>query len=193
LPDDRSGWIFTGLQFFGIPVVALAVGATVALMQFGKHFKMSKASKLIESSIEKSALVIMITAAGGAFGHVIQNSGIVEGISGYADSLQAVGFLFPFMMAAIFTTATGSLTVSMITSASLVAPLLGPLNVSPEMAVALVGSGAFCVFHVNSSFFWLLNRMHDIPPAILLRTYTLQSLAMGLSALLAVGILRIFI
>ena len=193
VPDTEGSPLIGSLRFLGLPVVALAVGALVALMQFGRHFRMSRISRLIESSIEKSAMVIMITAAGGAFGYVIQNSGIVEGLSVYSDSLQAAGFLFPFIMAVIFTTATGSLTVSMITTASLVAPLLGTLNVSPELAVALVGSGAFCVFHVNSSFFWLLNRMHNIPPAILLRTYTLQSLAMGLSALMAVVILRVFI
>ena len=189
--DDGSGWIPDQIRFLGIPVVALCIGALLSLIQFGRHFKIHKAGQLIESSIVKSALVIMITAAGGAFGHVIRNSGVVEDLSAYSGSLGSIGFLLPFVVAALFTTATGSITVSMVTSASITAPLLSQLNVSPEMATALIGCGAFCVFHVNASFFWLFQRLHNVPPAILLRTYTLQSLVMGLSGLFAVLILRL--
>ncbi len=63
---------------------------------------------------------------------------------------------------------------------------------SPELTAALIGSGAFCVFHINSSFFWLLNRLHKMPPTTLLKTYTLQSLCMGLGGLAAVMVLRVF-
>ena len=104
---------------------------------------------------------------------------------------QAIGSDIDLMIDAGLTTATGSLTVSMVTTSSIVASMLGSLNMSPEMAVALIGAGSFCVFHANASFFWLLNRLHDIPPNVLYRTYTLQSLCMGLCGLLAVIILRV--
>jgi GntP family gluconate:H+ symporter len=168
------------------------IGVLLALLQYGKKLSMERVAKVTERSIEKAALVIMITGAGGAFGHVIRSSGITEKISAMALEAGSLSFLFPFLLAAIFTTTTGSITVSMITTASIIGPLTPALGISPEMAAALIGSGAFCVFHVNSSFFWLLNRLHKVPPGILLRTYTIQSLCMGLSALLAVLILRMF-
>jgi GntP family gluconate:H+ symporter len=152
---------------------------------------MQQLRSIMERSIEKAAAVIMITGAGGALGGVIKASPIGSDVSTAITNLGIPGLLLPFLLAAGLTTATGSLTVSMVTSSTIVASMLGSLNLSPEMAVALIGTGSFCVFHANASFFWLLNRLHNIPPNVLYRTYTLQSLCMGLCGLLAVLILRV--
>ncbi|MCM2369172.1 GntP family permease [Aporhodopirellula aestuarii] len=187
---DNAGPASITMKFLGTPLVALSIGVILALAQYGRNFRMSNISNVAERAIEKAALVIMITGAGGAFGHIIKNSGVTETISAYASDLGAFGFLFPFVLASIFTTTTGSITVSMITTASIVAPLMSSLGISPEMTAALIGSGSFCVFHVNSSFFWLLNRLHHAPPSVLLKTFTVQSLCMGLGGLAAVLVLR---
>jgi len=179
------------IGFLGIPLVAIMVGVLLALLQYGRALKLDRLGKLTERSIEKAALVIVITGAGGAFGHLIRSSGITDTISSFVDDPGYLGFLLPFILASVFTTTTGSLTVSMITTASIIMPFGSSLGISPAMTAALIGSGSFCVFHINSSFFWLLNRLHKIPPTILLRTYTLQSLCMGLSGLLAVIFLRL--
>ncbi len=191
ISSDQSGTWIVCVRFLGTPLVALSIGVLLAMLQYGRNFSMTKISNVAERSIEKAALVIMITGAGGAFGHIIKNSGVTETISVYASDIGAVGFLFPFVLASIFTTTTGSLTVSMITTASIVAPLMPALGISAEMTAALIGSGSFCVFHVNSSFFWLLNRLHNAPPAILLKTFTVQSLCMGLGGLAAVLVLKL--
>ena len=100
-----------------------------------------------------------------------------------------LGFLLPFILAAVLTSATGSITVSLIGAASILGPMASNMPYSPEMMAALIGSGSFCVFHANSSFFWLLNRLHNIPVNILYKTFTLQSLIMGFSGLLGITIL----
>jgi GntP family gluconate:H+ symporter len=189
--DTENGRNFNKVFIFlGRPVIALAIGIFIALFNYGRDFNMKKLTRTTEKSIEKSALVIMITGAGGAFGNIIQSSGIVDIISEFSALAGNFGFLFPFLLAALFTTTTGSLTVSMITSASIVMPLLPSLGMSPQLAAALIGSGSFCVFHVNSSFFWLLNKLHNIPVNILLRTFTLQSLFMGFGGLLCIVALK---
>jgi GntP family gluconate:H+ symporter len=178
------------IQFLGTPVIALLIGLALASFLLKKGNRMRQLRAIVERSVEKAAAVIMITGAGGALGGVIKASPIGSDVSTAITSLGIPSLLLPFLLAAGLTTATGSLTVSMVTSASIVASMLGSLNLSPEMAVALIGAGSFCVFHANASFFWLLNRLHDIPPNVLYRTYTLQSLCMGLCGLLAVIILR---
>jgi GntP family gluconate:H+ symporter len=92
----------------------------------------------------------------------------------------------------VLTTATGSITVSLIGASSILGPLAASMPYSPEMMAALIGCGSFCVFHANSSFFWLLNKLHDVPVNTLYKTYTPQSLIMGLSGLLGIGILFLF-
>ena len=81
------------------------------MLNYGRNFTMKRLTRVTEKSIEKSALVIMITGAGGAFGHIIQSSGIVDTISGFSALAGNFGFLFPFLLASLFTTTTGSLTV----------------------------------------------------------------------------------
>jgi len=94
-------------------------------------------------------------------------------------------------VASILTISTGSITVSLVGSASMLGPMVDSLPVSPEIVAALIGCGSFIVFHANASFFWLLNRLHEVPPKILYRTYTLQSLVMGVSGLAGVLLLML--
>lgn len=184
--QSKSGQVFA---FISTPMIAVLIGASIAAFKYMIVTKKSNFSKLVESAIVKSALVIMITGAGGAFGYVIRESGIQDSIGAYFSSLPYIGILLPFLLAAILTSATGSITVSLIGTASIVGPMASNMPYSTEMLAALIGCGSFCVFHANSSFFWLLNRLHDIPVNTLYKTYTLQSLIMGLSGLLGIGIL----
>jgi GntP family gluconate:H+ symporter len=70
--------------------------------------------------------------------------------------------------------------------------MLPALKLSPEMAVALIGAGSFCVIHANSSMFWLLSKMHEIPPKTLFRTLTVMTLFMGVGGGLGVFVLWLF-
>ena len=183
---ETGGWVARILKALGTPLVALLLGflaATLVLRQA------DWGTSALERGINRSAGVIMITGAGGGFGAVIKASGIGSEVASGMEAIQLPGLLLPFALAMTLTTATGSTTVAMVTSASVVAPLLGVLDLSPELAVALVGAGAICVVHANSSLFWLLSRLHDVPPVTLYRAFSAQSLVMGISGFLAVLLL----
>ena len=168
----------------GTPVVALLLGMLAGVMLLRRGERLTQLNRLVERSIEKSAVVLMITGAGGGFGAVIKATGVGDAIAGTFTQLHLPAVLFPFLLAMALTTATGSLTVSMVTRSSVVASMLGSLGLSPEFAVALIGAGSLCVIHANSSFFWLLSRLHDVPPHLLYRTYSVQSVCMSFSGLL---------
>jgi len=173
-------------------MVAVFVGAFIACIQYWRVKKKSRINELVEAAIVKSALVIMITGAGGAFGYVIRESGVQDSLGQYFAGLPYLGFILPFIIAAVLTSATGSITVSLIGAASILGPMANIMPYTPEMMAALIGCGSFCVFHANSSFFWLLNRLHNVPVNVLYKTYTLQSLVMGISGLIGVVILFLF-
>ena len=177
------------LNFISLPLVAVFIGAFIAIFQIRSDDKRSTINRLVEQAILKSALVIMITGAGGSLGFVIKQSGIQNEIVEVFSSFPFLGILLPFIVASILTVSTGSITVSLVGSASMLGPMVESLPMSPEITAALIGCGSFCVFHANSSFFWLLNRLHEVPPSILYRTYTLQSLVMGLAGLSGVLVL----
>ncbi|WP_298493850.1 GntP family permease [uncultured Algibacter sp.] len=189
---DTNNFFTTIFNFITLPLIAVMIGAFIAVFQLKKPNKSNKLNALVEQAILKSALVIMITGAGGALGYVIKETGIQNEIVTVFASFPFLGVLLPFLVAAILTTSTGSITVSLVGSASMLAPMVESLPVSPEIVAALIGCGSFCVFHANSSFFWLLNRLHEVPPKTLYKTFTLQSLVMGLSGLVGVFLLKLF-
>ncbi len=186
---SRDGFLGGLIGLISTPMMAVLIGAAIAWLQFHRSKSKTTSNQLVEQAIIKSALVIMITGAGGAFGFVIRESGIQDNLAAFFVDLPFLGFLLPFLVAAILTTATGSITVSLIGTASIMGPMAGSMPYSPEMMAALIGCGSFCVFHANSSFFWLLNRLHEVPVATLYRTYTTQSLVMAISGLIGVAIL----
>ena len=188
---EEEQFIGQAIAFISTPMIAVLTGAGIAFLQYQQSNSQQNGNELMEQAIVKSALVIMITGAGGAFGQIIKQGGIQEGLTTFFETAPFLGFLLPFIIAAVLTTATGSITVSLIGTASIVSPMVGNMPYSPEIMAALIGCGAFCVFHANSSFFWLLNRLHEVPVATLYRTYTLQSLVMGISGLIGVLLLWI--
>jgi GntP family gluconate:H+ symporter len=57
---------------------------------------------------------------------------------------------------------TGSTTVGVITAASLVAPMLGDLELSPEAAMLAGASGSVIIKYVNSSYFWVCTSLSGL-------------------------------
>lgn len=188
---DPSNVFSNIFEFISLPLVAVLIGAVVAILQLKSSLNQSTINRLVEQAILKSALVIMITGAGGALGSVIKETGVQHEIVHIFAEFPFLGIMLPFLVAALLTISTGSITVSLVASASMLKSMVDYLPVSPEMVAALIGCGSFCVFHANSSFFWLLNRLHEVPPNTLYKTFTLQSLVMGLSGL--VGVLILFL
>ena len=181
--EDESGFAIA-IRFFSTPVVALLCGVIVGMLLLRRDTRLETLNRLVEQSIEKSAVVLMITGAGGGFGGVIKATGVGDDIAAVFTQAHLPPVLFPYLLAVTLTTATGSLTVSMVTSSSVVASMLPSLGISPEFAVALVGAGSLCIIHANSSFFWLLSRLHEVPPDMLYRTYSVQSVCMSVGGLL---------
>ena len=64
----------------------------------------------VGQAVVAAATIIIITGAGGAFGKVLQNSGIAKSIGDMLAGQEA-GILLPFIVAAAIKTAQGSSTV----------------------------------------------------------------------------------
>ncbi len=191
LTKDGEFGLSAILRFLSMPVVALLCGVLAGTWLLRRGTRLAALSGLVDQSIERSAVVLMITAAGGGFGAVIKATGVGDDIAAVFSQAHLPPILFPFLLAMTLTTATGSLTVSMVTSSSVVASMLPSLGMSPEFAVALIGAGSLGVIHANSSFFWLLSRLHEVPPNILYRTYSVQSVCMSLGGLVGAMVLHL--
>ena len=181
------------LNVAGQPAVALSIGALFALL-LPKAFERSMLSERgwFGESIRNSALIILITGAGGAFGKVLQASGIADVVGSGASQIE-MGLVLPFLLAAAIKTAQGSSTVAIVTTAGIVAPLLALLGLDSETAKALtvvaIGAGSMVVSHANDSYFWVVTQFSGMSVK---QGYQLQSvgtLIQGAVAAIAIVIL----
>jgi GntP family gluconate:H+ symporter len=192
-----EGTVVSFLGFIGQPVVALLIGVALAFLLPKKLEKtMLSSTGWVGEAVVAAATIIIITGAGGAFGKVLQNSGIA-GVIG--DSLAGVplGIWLPFIVAAGIKTAQGSSTVAIITTAGLMAPLLGSLGLDGETAKALVvvaiGAGAMVVSHANDSYFWVVTRFSNMDVPTGYRLQTVGTLVEGGTAAVTVWVLSMIL
>ncbi len=158
-----TGPLIDWLMFFGQPVVALLIGVALALLLPRKfEANLLSSSGWVGEAVIAASSIIIITGSGGAFGKVLQSSGIAKILGDALASNAWMGVLLPFLIAAAIKTAQGSSTVAMITTAGIVSPLLGTIGLDGDTAKALVvvaiGAGSMVVSHANDSYFWVVTQ-----------------------------------
>ncbi|MFH6602169.1 GntP family permease [Maribacter algicola] len=180
------------VSFIGSPVMALIIGMFLSFL-LPKKFdqEMLSTSGWVGKALTDASNIILITGAGGIFGTILQNSGIAD-VLAEALSGANLGIWLPFLLCAAIKTAQGSSTVALITTASIVAPLLMTMGFSTEidkaLVVAAIGAGAMVVSHANDSGFWILTQFSGIDVKTGYRVYTLGTLVVGIFAALMIYI-----
>lgn len=187
----------TVLLFVGNPVIALLLGAFMSFILPDKFDrKLLSSTGWIGDTLVTAAPIILITGAGGVFGKMLQNSGIADIVSTNLSSAN-LGLLLPFLMALALKTAQGSSTVAMITTASVVAPLLGTLGLDTEsmrvLATLAIGAGAVAISHANDSFFWVMTQMSGMNIKQGNQSHSLGTLILACTAISIIYIISFFI
>ncbi|MBX7257042.1 MAG: GntP family permease, partial [Candidatus Hydrogenedentes bacterium] len=186
------------IVFLGQPIVSLLIGALFAFL-LPKPFdrKLLSTDGLVGKAIVSASSIIVITGAGGAFGKVLQNSGIADVIGTGFQGHEGIGILLPLLVAAGLKTAQGSSTVAMITTAGLVAPLLPALGLDGEAGKALtvvaIGAGGMLVSHANDSYFWVVTQFSGMTLSQGYRLQTLGTLVEGLAAAVVIWFLAMVV
>ena len=193
-----SGTFSTFINFFGQPVVALMTGVFLSFLLPQKLTReMISASGWMGEAIIGAATIIIITGCGGAFGQVLQNSGIGDVIKNNLSGVESMSILLPIIIAASLKTAQGSGTVAIITGASLMAPIIGTLgmdsNIGRALVVVALGAGGMIVSHANDSYFWVVTQMSDFSVNQGYKLQTLGTLTVGIFSSLAVLLLSLII
>lgn len=192
-----EGAFYTIMQFIGSPVIALFLGVFLTFLLPKKFDKrLLSASGWFGEAILIAAPVILITGAGGVFGKMLQNSGIGEIVSANMSNA-SWGIFLPFIIAFSLKTAQGSSTVAMITTASIVAPLLGSLGLDSEtmrvFAVLATGAGAIAISHANDSFFWAVTQLSGLTIKQGNQSHSLGTLIMSLTAISLIYLITLFV
>ena len=85
-------------------------------------------------------------------------------------------------------TAQGSSTVALITTASIMAPLMATLgftdSLEKAMVVLAIGAGSAVVSHANDSFFWVVTQMSGMDTRTGYRLQSMGTFVLGTTAAL---------
>jgi len=180
---------FLDLIFFLTnPTIALFIGMLLSFKLIKKNI-VPFINSSITLGLKRAAPIIVITGMGGALGAVIQQMQIENYINTFTLNPN-LGIIIPFLIAGFLKTAQGSSTISMITTSSIIFPLLPNMGLDNEMGkvwvIMSLGVGSMTISHANDSYFWIVSQMGDIDVKKAYKTHTVGTLIQGILGLLLV-------
>ena len=190
-----ANWFGNLVYYCGEPVIALAIGALIAIAGWRKK-KKRELTTLLGEGAEKAGGILVIIGAGGSFGAIMTAMHFGDHL-GKTLSIGGMGLLLPFLATSILKTAQGSSTVAIISSGALIKPLLPLLGLASEnghlLCLLAMGAGSMMVSHANDAYFWVISRFSGLQPGPMFRVYTLATLFMGLTGFAIVFVLSLFL
>ncbi|MEL6250710.1 MAG: SLC13 family permease [Bacteroidota bacterium] len=179
------------LAFLGDKNIAMGLGTAIALWLWAKQKGLSSKSiwEFSLKPLEIAGVIILITAAGGAFGSMIKLSGIGSAIEAATENFSIHYLLLAWFIAAVMKTAQGSSTVAMITAASIMLSLVGDGSALPYHMVYVflaIGFGSGFISWMNDSGFWVVSKMSGFTEKEALQTWTVVLATFSLIGLVQV-------
>jgi GntP family gluconate:H+ symporter len=193
MPD---GALRRGIVFVGNPLVAMLVATILSLITFGRScgFDRARLLKFADESLPPIAGVLLVVGAGGGFGRVLVVAHVDTAIAQAMGGLQLSPLVMGWVIASLLRLSVGSATVSVITAASIMAPIVGAMpNVNKELLVVSIGAGSLIASHVNDGGFWLVKEYLNMSVPQTLATWTVIETIVAVAGLVGVILLALVI
>jgi len=187
-----DGVIKQWVMFAGSPLMAMLLATLLALYTFGRScgFDRDRVLRFAEESLPPIASVLLVVGAGGGFGRVLVAAGVDKAIAMVVGGFALSPLVLGWVIAALLRLAVGSATVSVITSASIMAPMIATTpGVNKELLVVSIGAGSLIASHVNDGGFWLVKEYLNMTVQETLATWTVLETVVSIGGLLGVLVL----
>ncbi|OXM52870.1 GntP family permease [Amycolatopsis alba] len=167
------------------PPIAMAIGAGLAHLLARRVLPRHEVDAAVGKALALAGPILVLSGLSGSVAEVIGRSGLRDVLA----SSFGTGFLPPlvlvWLIAAVLHIAMGSISISAITAAGILAPIAGSLGV-PVVLVALAAcSGALFLPHVSSNFFWMFQSLLGLSTRGTFKTHTV---AMSLASVISLPI-----
>jgi len=173
--------------------LAMLLSAAIAMTVLKTKRKLTNAqlARIVEVSLMSGGMIILITAAGGAFGAMLKAAEIgpaIETLFQSSAGQQTSGImllLLGTLISVIIKVSQGSSTVAMITASAMIAamvPSMDTLGFHPALLATAIGGGSMIGSWMNDSGFWVFAKMTGLTEAEGLKTWTPMLALTGFSA-----------
>ena len=178
-------------KFFGDKNVAMLIGVIYTAIISMPYIK-TEVSQIMNEAADQVGLVLLITGAGGAFGKVLQATGIADYIAQSLSGYSIPILVLCFLISQVIRCAQGSTTVALMTTASILTGTIASSSVSPVLCAIAICAGGMGLSLPNDSGFWAISRFFKISVSDTIRGWTIGGFVAGLTALAFVSILSLF-
>ncbi len=181
------------LTTIGDANIALFISALLSMYLLWKHLKDKDAfKKFITEALSSAGMIILITAAGGAFGQMLQQTGIGAMVGDMAANYQIALLPMAFIITAIVRSAQGSATVAMITSMGVMGGVVTTeLAFHPVYLALAIGCGSKIFAWMNDSAFWIITKMTGMEVEETIRHFSILLMVMAISGLISVMVFSV--
>lgn len=184
--------------FIGNPIVALLIVTLITFTVLGtkRGYTRKEVQDIASKSLEPVGIIILVTGIGGAFSEILIASGVADVLGEIMAASPLPPLLLAFLIALAVRIAQGSATVSMVSAASLMAPILQTFEIEGPglgLMVIAIAAGATAFSHVNDSGFWLVSRYFGTDEKDTLKSWTVMESIIGVVGLIVTMILGLFI
>lgn len=195
---DEGNAVRDFLTFLGHPFVALTIATLLTFVFLGtrRGYSRDEVQEIATKALEPAGIIILVTGAGGVFKQVLIDSGVGDVLGEMMAGSPLPAIVLAFLIATVVRVAQGSATVSMVTAAGLITPLLEIQNITGAalgLIVISIASGATVLSHVNDSGFWLVNRYFGLDVKDTLKSWTIMETIIGLTGFAVVFFISLFI
>lgn len=179
------------VKFLGDKNFAMMAGVIYATLISRKYLRQSITDIMTEAA-DQVGLILLITGAGGAFGKILQATGIADYVAGSLSQFSIPILVLCFLIAQIIRCAQGSTTVALMTTAAIMSSTIATSGVSPILCAIAICAGGIGLSLPNDSGFWAISRFFKISVTDTIRGWTLGGFVAGIAILIFVSILSLF-
>ena len=179
------------VSFIGNKNFAMLVGVLYAALVSRKYLTKSITTIMSEGA-DQVGLILLITGAGGAFGKILQATGIADYIAGTLSGFSIPILVLCFVICQIIRCAQGSTTVALTTTAAIMAGTIATSGVSPILCAIAICAGGIGLSMPNDSGFWAISRFFGISVPDTIRGWSIGGFVAGVAILIFVSILSLF-
>ncbi|GHP16727.1 gluconate permease [Rhodococcus sp. NKCM2511] len=147
------------VEFIASPVIALLLGLVGTCLIGRYHVGQQRVEKALARGFAESGQILILTGVGGSLAAVINEAGLGDILGQYFTASTAAPLLMVWVIAAALHIAVGSVTISAITSAGILAPVAPLIGLDPVFIALAAGAGSLFAVHVTSNTFWLLQSL----------------------------------
>lgn len=179
------------VKFLGDKNFAMMAGVIYAALISRKYLRQS-ITDIVTEVADQVGLILLITGAGGAFGKILQATGIADYVAGSLSQFSIPILVLCFLIAQIIRCAQGSTTVALMTTAAIMSSTIATSGVSPILCAIAICAGGIGLSLPNDSGFWAISRFFKISVTDTIRGWTIGGFVAGIAILIFVSILSLF-